>query len=103
MKFKNAQFVDTISYCLSFEMNRRLYDKFCAYSKTGARRYIPESCLEDFNSEHEFLFAKDVSNGFDGDTNFRVEVSMDADKARPIEEIKKILLDHLNSWIKVNL
>ena len=106
MKFKNAKFIDTITYCLSFEMSDRLNDKFCAYPETGYvshETWIPTKCLKSFNEKQNDFYASDKSNGFDGRNNFRVEVIMDADKVRPIKEVKKILLDHLNDWIKENL
>lgn len=106
MKFKNAKFIDTVTYQLSFEMGERLNDKFCAYPKTGPvtdETWIPTQCLNAFNKNNSNLYAYDVSTGFDGNANFRIEVLMDADKARPIQEVKKLVLDHLNEWVKVHL
>ncbi len=105
MKFKSAKSCDVITYCLVFEMGKRLGKNFCQWVDTrdSQNGWIPTKCLNDFEKKHPNLGAEDVSTGFDGEWFFRVNLSMDAEHVIPIEEARKILLNHLNQWTKENL
>lgn len=95
---------DTIKVILSFRITKRFDRRMCTHYYVTPESdgiWVLGSALDFFKSKYDYIHhIEDVTNGFDGDKQIRVQVTIDRLEIDKIEEIKQNLCDYLEAECK---